>query len=182
MTCQIHFLRKKLLPKSTIQYILFVRVCVWVRARGAEERLRLFRPPCRGDRLAGAFYTQRNSYTLLWDGGQMVPLFLPSSCHLEVSVLHSHRLFFVLCSFIAQHSGICSGNSNSVLFRFWKPHDFFFKWLYRFYAFSTLEFCFMSFARPLIPLSPWHETETRSIHQSVKYISISKGCSFIKVI
>lgn len=59
--------------------------------------------------------TQRNSHSLLWEGGQMVLLFLPSSCHSEVSVLHSHRLFvFVFCPCIAQCSEIWSGNLNTV--------------------------------------------------------------------
>lgn len=43
-------------------------------------------------------YSHTNSYTLLWDGSQMFLLFLPSSCHLEVSVLHSHRLFVCVLS------------------------------------------------------------------------------------
>lgn len=62
--------------------------------------------------------THRNSYTLLWDGGQQLLLFLPSSCHLEVSVLRSHRLFvYALCPSIAQCAEIWSRNLNSVFKR-----------------------------------------------------------------
>lgn len=59
--------------------------------------------------------THRKSYTLLWDGGQRLLLFLPSSCHSEVSVLRSHRLFvYALGPSIAQRAEIWSRNLNSV--------------------------------------------------------------------
>lgn len=53
-------------------------MCECIEVRGVEE---------------ADWQALSHTYTLFWDGSQMLLLFVPSSCHLEFSVLHSHRRF-----------------------------------------------------------------------------------------